>query len=192
MNLFKSSPGLQAEPSAIEIIPEKRLLTILKKLFGPVVFLAIAGLLATPVTLRCTRLEQGGPVNCVKQASIWGIIPLRKEGIDDVRGALVSESVDYEGDTGYRVELLTAAGTVPLRNIYISDFSGKAVKDEFSSQINRFVRSRQPGTLAVTEPGLLSLDNVYCFLIWLLLTTAGYVWKEVKSAFGRVTVPWTE
>ena len=153
-------------------------------LFGllSVVIFSLLAVFGSPVALNCDRVQRRGLVNCVRQTLLLGMIPLAEQRIDDVRGALVSETGDYEGDVGYRLELISAAGPVPLRSIYISSFSGKATKEELASQINRFVQSAAPGSLTLTEPGMMSLDSILCLMIGFL---GSFIWEQISSKSGR-------
>lgn len=144
--------------------------------------LAFFGILGAPMELTCKRVEPGGPVDCVRQTRLLWVIPLPAQFFDNVRGARVGESSGYEDGATYRVELLTANGWVPLTNGYTS---GRFAKDEVADKVNALAYSVAPGTFTVTEPGLLSLENITCLLIWLPFALIGsYLWGIIKSAFG--------
>lgn len=140
------------------------------------------GILGAPMELTCRRAQVGGPMYCVQQTQLLWFIRLPERRIDDVRGARVGESSGYDDGPTYRVELLTANGWVPLTNGYTS---GRYAKDEVARKVNVFANSTAPGTLAMTEPGLLSAENVACLLIWIPFAVVGnYLWGKIKSAFG--------
>lgn len=69
------------------------------------------------VKLTCTRFEAREPVNCIKQTTLFGVIPFGAEEIYGVEGATLVHCDSCEGG-GYRVELLTAQGNVPLNSVY--------------------------------------------------------------------------
>lgn len=128
-----------------------------------VIFLAFAGQSAK---LTCKHTQQAGSVNCVKESSLFWVIPLRTTKVSDVRGAQVGESYDDETGDTYRVELLTGHGMVPLNTVYTS---GPSTKRDIAGKISAFVQSTTAGSLEVTDPGLLSLENLICTAIWLPL-----------------------
>lgn len=151
---------------------------ILSSLLSLVALFAILGLMSPPVDLECKRAERGGPVNCTKWTRLLWIIPFSEQRINNVRSARVSESIDYEGDSAYRVELLTAGSMVPLRSVYIS---GTSAQEGVADQINDFVGSAVPGMLAMTEPGLLSLDNLFYGLIFFIIAEfGGLLWSTMS------------
>ena len=149
-----------------------------------VAVLALVAILGSPVSLECGRAVRQGSVHCTKQTRLLWIIRLSPESVAEVRGAhLASVPGDEYCDPCYRVELETAQGIVPLNATYTS---GNSEMGKIVNKVNDFVRSGTPGTLAVTEPGLLSFDNLYCFVGWLILATIGsYIWEKIKSALGR-------
>jgi hypothetical protein len=154
-----------------------------------IVAATLSGVLDAPVDLTCSRAAPRGSVNCAKQTRLLWAISLPQQRIDDVRGARVSISSDDEG-VGYRVELLAAHGTVPLTFVYSS---GRSTKDKVADEINAFVRRTAPGTLTVTEPGLLSVENVVWMLIWLPFAALGhFVWQGIKSRFGGARPAWPQ
>ena len=135
-----------------------------------------------PVKLTCRRLERAGQVNCTRQTIVLGIFPLREERFEGIRGASVDMSEggggEYASGPTYRVELATSSGAVPLRTVYTSDSSPK---EEAAQRINTFVQSKQVGTLTLTEPGMLSVGNLFCMGIWLVLYI---LWAGIKKIFS--------
>lgn len=125
------------------------------------------------VRLTCTRIEPGAPVNCVKQTSLLWTIPLGEEEIRDVRGADVAGS----DDATYRVELLTARGTVPFTFGYTS---GGSSKRDAADRINAFVLATKDKKVVIAEPGLFGVENFLCLLIWLPLAVAWHLWRNTK------------
>lgn len=147
-------------------------------LFWTLIVVVFLGVFGAPVVLACSRTAPRGPVNCVKQTRLLGAIPLPQERIDDVRSARVSASRDSEGDAVYWVELLTPNGAVPL-TIHTS---GGHAKDKVAGEINAFVSSGALETLTVTEPGLFSVENVVCMLIWLpFAALLSFIWQGLQS-----------
>ena len=149
-----------------------------------VAILALLAIVGSPVSLECERAVTHGPVHCTKQTRLLWVIRLSPEQVSEVRGAhLASVPGDEYCDPCYRVELETAQGIVPLKAMYTSGNSDMSIVVD---KVNDFVHSGSPGKLAVTEPSLLSFENLYCFVGWLILVTAGsYIWEKIKSAFGR-------
>jgi hypothetical protein len=149
-----------------------------------VAILAFLGVLGAPMDLECRRVEPRGPVNCVKQTQVLWIIPLPEQRIEDVRGAHLDVIPgDEYCDPCYRVELLTVQGVVPLSFAYTSGSHDKSIVVD---KVNDFVRNGTLETLTVAEPGLLSFENVACFLAWFLVVTGGsYLWRKIRSALGR-------
>lgn len=146
-----------------------------------VLFLGIGGQSAE---LTCERIELGGPVTCSNQTKLLWIIPLGTNEIDDVRGASLADTYDAEYcNPCYRVELLTDQGSVPLTTVYTSGYSSK---QDAADRINTFVGGVSEGPVVVTEPGLLSAENLLCFLVWVPIALAlGHLWKAIKSPFSR-------
>ncbi len=182
----EAAPNSTPESSSLAPPPKETPVSTRKKISGYLLFAAILlaffGILGAPMELACRRVALRGPVDCVRQTHLLWIIPLPGQRIADVRGAQVGESSGYEGGPTYRVELLTANGSVPLTNGYTS---GRYAKDEVAGRVNALARGAAPGALAVTEPGLLSLENVACLLVWLPFAIIGnYLWGKIKSAFG--------
>lgn len=142
-------------------------------------FLAIGG---QSVRLTCKRTRQAGSVNCLKEIHFLWVIPMRTTKVSDVRGAQVGESYGEESGDTYRVELLTGHGMVPLTKDYTS---GPTTKRDLAEKINAFVQSTTEGSLEVTEPGLLSLENIICVVIWLPIAyLANAILGGAKSLFG--------
>lgn len=140
-----------------------------------VVIITVVAIFGSPVLLKCERFASGGAVSCTKQMRVLWIIPLPETRVPNVQGArLTSIPGDEYCDPCYRVELETAQGIVPLKDTYTngSSYMGTVVED-----VNRFVRTEEPGILDVTEPGLLNVQNLFCFVGWAF---AAYIWQKIK------------
>ena len=152
-------------------------------LMGWLFFVAIfvfVMMLGSPMTMKCSRAEGRGPVNCAKQMRLLWVIPLTEEIVYGVQGArLTSIPGDEYCDPCYRVEFETSQGLVPLNSTYTS---GSSEKSRMVDKLNSFVHGREPGTLNLTEPGLLSFENFFCFVAWFLIASLS---ERAKSAFGR-------
>ena len=147
-------------------------------LLAVVIILAVA-IFGSPVVLRCERSAIGGTVSCTKQMRLLWIIPLPEKVVHGVQGARLSSIPgDEYCDPCYRVELDTAQGIVPLKDVYTN---GSSYMDMVVAKVNDFVQTEKPGILDVTEPGLLNLENLFCFVGWFF---AAYVWEQIKSAPG--------
>lgn len=144
-----------------------------------VVIITIVAVFGSPVDVECRRFKTGGPVNCTKQTRLLGMIPMPEESVTNVRGAHVaSVPGDEYCDPCYRVELETANGDVPLNSAYTS---GNRSMSAVAGEINTFSTSKAPGTLELTEPGLLSFENLFCAAAWLLIAIGGsYLWREIS------------
>lgn len=163
-----------------------------KSRWGPVIaavfiliFVVGLGTIGAPVDLTCTRLEWQGPMNCARQTRLFWVIPSAEEHIRDVKGARLVESSGGEDGPTYRVELIiTYGGTAPLTSGYTS---GSSTKQDVVDKINKFVNVPSPGTLEVTEPGIISLENMGCWLIWLVVYAVGsYVWRGIKGEVRKL------
>jgi len=119
--------------------------------------------------LTCRHSRQPATVSCVKQSVLLWVLPLSTKIIENVSGAQLSESSGYDDGAVYRVELLTSQGIFPLTAMYTSGFS---TKSDVVDQVNAYVKSTRQGNLVVSEPGLLSLENLFCMIIWLPIAWA--------------------
>ena len=126
--------------------------------------------------VSCKHTRQLGLVNCTKQSRLLWVFPIKTQTINSVSGAQLNETEDYEGDTTYRVELITSQGIVPLTSIYTSGYS---TKRDVVGQINAFVQNANATVLEVNEPGLLSGENIICMLIWFPIS---YLFSKVCEA----------
>ncbi len=144
------------------------------------VFLLVGG---QSSRLSCKHARGTGLTNCIRQKKLLWIFPMGTNAIDGVSGAQLAESSTAEGDAVYRVELITSRGIVPLSSVYTSGYSSK---QDVVDQVNAFVQNTALSTLEVTEPGMLSAENLLCLLIWVPIS---YVMSKVggafKSLFGR-------
>lgn len=145
-----------------------------------VVIITFVAILGSPVVLKCERFAVGGAVICTKQTRLFWIIPLPETTVPGVQGArLTSIPGDEYCDPCYRVELETAQGIVPLKDAYIN---GSSYMDTVVEKVNHFVRTDEPGILEVTEPGLLNVQNLFCFVGWFFVA---YIWEKIKPTSGR-------
>ncbi len=143
------------------------------------IFLVIGGQSAK---LTCKHTRQAGTVNCIKVKRLLWITPLGTSEILDVRGAQIASTYADETGETYRVELITGKGIVPINSVYTSGYS---TKSEVADQINGYIQHPTEDPLTVTEPGLMSLENVICAAIWLPIAWAmSAVWGKIKSFFG--------
>ncbi|MGE5123390.1 MAG: hypothetical protein ACM3H7_02665, partial [Acidobacteriaceae bacterium] len=124
------------------------------------VFLIVGG---QSTRLTCKHERRSGMVSCTAQTVWLWLIPLGTRLIDNVNGAQLGSSETPEGDPVYRVEILTNQGSVPLNRVYSSGFS---TKQDVVDEINRFVKNTPGGMLTTSEPGLFSLENVVCMIVW--------------------------
>ncbi len=150
------------------------------------VLAVVFGILGAPTDLVCQRYTAGGSIYCIQTTRLLWIIALPERHIDDVRGAQVVESLGTEDwGPGYRVELQTGTGTVPLMSTYSS---GRSAKDQVARKVNGLVENAVPGMVAVTEPGLLGSDTLPDFAIWIIVLAGGaYFWKVLRLFSGRAT-----
>jgi hypothetical protein len=130
------------------IIRTRWLAGCLPLIFGLV--FAVAGLGALwlggrAATLTCTRLE-AAEVRCEIRQTLLGVT-VRRVDVSNPRQAIIQEHEDSEGDTTYRIALVTASGTVPLSENYASG----AVRD-LAAQTNRFLSTPAAQSLALDQP----------------------------------------
>lgn len=133
--------------------------------------------------LTCKQARVSGLANCLQQKKLLWVFPMGTYAIDGVSGAQLADSETAEGDPVYRVELITSRGIVPLSSMYTSGYSSKR---DVVDQVNAFVQNTDSSALELTEPGLLSMENLICVLIWFPLSYAfSKVGGAVRSLFGR-------
>jgi hypothetical protein len=107
--------------------------------------LAVFWTFGRAATLTCIRLE-AAEVRCEIKQTLLGLAVRRVEAANP-RQAIIQESEDSEGDTTYRVALVTAGGTVPLTEHYASG----SVRD-LTAQINQFLSAPGARALALDQP----------------------------------------
>ena len=100
-------------------------------------------------TLDCQRVE----VNIVQgdcKLTSTGIFSSDEQTIPiaSLNNAIIEESHDDEGDTTYRVVLLTKTGSIPFTTVYSS---GRAEKQEKVRQINSFIENTSQTTLNLKQ-----------------------------------------
>ena len=145
-----------------------------------IIFLVLGG---GSVKLTCSREGENTGITCIKQPMMLWIIPLKTKTIPEVREARLADTSDSEGGSVYRVELVTGQGIVPLTTMYSS---GKSTKAEVVDQINAFMSDPNQGDLTVHEPGLLSLENLFCLVIWMPISLAfHWFWEQIRSERSR-------
>ena len=97
-------------------------------------------------TLQCTHIEPF-QLECVKETTWMGLIPLEKETLDDVRGAQVDSSRGGKGGSTYCVQLTRRqGGVVPLTAVYSS---GAEAKEKVAARINAYAKDGEGETLKV-------------------------------------------
>lgn len=149
-------------------------------MFFAVILVAVFVFVGAAVTVECERTRAHGAVNCTKQTRLLWIFSLPKDKVYNVVGArLASIPGDEYCDPCYRVEFEMPQGIVPLKAAYTNGSSGMSTVVE---KVNDFVRGETPATLVVTDPGLLSVENLF----WVALWGAGsYLWGKIKEVFRR-------
>jgi hypothetical protein len=117
------------------------------------------------VDLHCDKLEPG-LVNCRLGDKWMGYLPLGERMAQHVQSAEVDESTDSEGDSTYKVVLVTDAGRVSLTSFYSSGYSAKA---NLAQRVNGFLQASGQRTLD------LKVNTDWWILIFLFLFTGGGV-----------------
>jgi hypothetical protein len=77
-------------------------------------------------------------------------LTLNQRQIEGLTGSKVAQKTDSDGDRVYQVVLLTKNGDVPLQNVWSSGYGGK---EDFSTQVNRYVQDTNTPLLSVQESG---------------------------------------
>ena len=149
-----------------------------------VIFTAAGGLimhfLGKDVHLACDR----GTQTCVvEEANMWGDKKVvHTFPLETLKGARVAESRDSEGDTTYRLMLLTTGGEVPFTS-YTS--SGRSGHQDRADAVNRFVESGEP-TLDVVQSGrLIRIAGLFFAGVGVLLLI-GFAFTMIKLLFALV------
>ncbi|HEY5982416.1 MAG TPA: hypothetical protein VIU38_03020 [Anaerolineales bacterium] len=139
-----------------------------------VLFIVLIG--GWTASLECTRDRPGDAVNCVRESRFLGMIPTGSRVIEDVRSARVEEMSDEDG-TFYRVVLTSKTGDVPIVATYTS---GSTSKHAAAKAVNEFIRAPDRTRITVKEPGMLSMENLGCLVIWIVGSVA---WSLLKGFF---------
>jgi len=142
-------------------------------LYGMVVLFLLV-IVGPSAKLVCERTRSDSTVNCIREKRLFWVIPMGTSSIRDVQGAEIT-GTDSDYGPVYRVELLTAQGNIPINSVYTSGYSSK---EHAADKINSFVELTDKNELVVTEPGLLSFEN----LVWLAIGLMAWLfWKWIKS-----------
>ena len=140
---------IQRTPDLLMLQPRRQGIWLL---VGGLIF-AISGLVfvvvfGSTVELACERTEPS-LIECGIRRHILGLT-LKQEQVEGLRGSKVVQKTDSDGDRVYRVVLLTRSGDVPWQNVWSS---GAAAKEDYSTQINRFVQDANQDSFVLQERG---------------------------------------
>jgi len=114
------------------------------KRWGPGWALLLVGILVQVAfgrfgSLECTRtLEQ---VTCVHRTALIGVLPLGERTIRVLRADVARDACGGDSGCGYRVELTTTEGIVPLQSTW---YTHPGTQEAKAQQINEFLASEQP------------------------------------------------
>jgi hypothetical protein len=97
--------------------------------------------------LSCTRQEPSS-YKCVHATKIFGLIPWQEEELATIQRASLAESCDSDG-CSYRVEMITAADTVPLVAYYSGGTGAYERESKKAEQINDFISDPNAEKLAL-------------------------------------------
>ena len=141
--------------------------TIIFLIFGLV--LSVSGVsiiiwLGERATLECYRLTANQVTCTLKQSTLRNTITRSLEK-NQLQGAEVVRHRDSDGDSVYRLELLTDSGRIPLTQLKSSDRRGKRRKAEI---INGFLSNPEQQTLKIVQD-----DRWFALLLGGGLTAAG-------------------
>ncbi len=172
-------------------------------LIGGLIF-ALSGLVFVVVfgstaELTCERTEPSS-IQCEIRRHILGLT-LRREPVEGLRGSKVVQKTDSDGDRVYRVVLLTRSGDVPWQNVWST---GAAAKEEYSTQINRFVQDESEDSFSLQERGglvgflftglfavigcVMAFFGVRSlFTLWIFDRTDGVVVRQINGLGGART-----
>jgi hypothetical protein len=90
-------------------------------------------------SLECTRrLEQ---VACFHRTTVLGLLPLGERTIRVLRADVATDACGGDSGCGYRVELATTEGIVPLQSTW---YTHEGTQEAKAQQINEFLASGQP------------------------------------------------
>lgn len=122
--------------------------------------------LGRTTTLTCERPPSGSP-RCALTRTVLGLT-VEEQPLEALSGAYVSDSRDSDGDTTYRIVLLSGRQEIPLTNYWSS---GYRKKQNTVNEINAFVEKTRSPTLEV-QAG----------------TSAGWIVAGVDGTIGFVMV----
>jgi hypothetical protein len=128
------------------------------------------------------RMRLQNNIECISQVKAFQLIPFVSEAFHNVQGAEVFEYTGDEGDSIYRIDLLTDQGLVPLTILYSP---GASIKYKVAEKINSFVQSKDEATLNVIEPGYLNLENILLWLFGLFICLLPALWDGAKELWQR-------
>jgi hypothetical protein len=114
-------------------------------LVGAVLIVTGLGLgtwLSTKTAVVCSHAD-GAAATCAVERRLFGTVIWRRPLVG-LSGARLDQKVDSEGDTLYRVVLLTDEGAVPLTLAWSSGYGSKA---ELVSQVNAYLGQRASSDL---------------------------------------------
>jgi hypothetical protein len=163
-----SSSTFEAEQGQVETKPKswrdltwkRKALAILGVLVGLMVYILIISEGGRTAKASCTRLEPYGPVNCVREISLFWIIPFDKMEIRNVKSVIWDEVRWYDSEGSllyaYSIELATDQGQYPFSPYH----SPGGPKIKALESLQSFVYSTAPGTLVVTDPGELTWQTL--------------------------------
>jgi hypothetical protein len=143
------------------------------------------GALASPVQLVCRRAETGGPAECARNLQFFGVMPLPGQRIEEVRSAHLEEwiLVDDEGEQSsyFRIALDAAGGRIPLT--HATYFLDRTRKTELVSQANSFLGGTAPGTMALRDGGVPSMQDLAVTVGVSLVPAAllAGLWQRIRS-----------
>ena len=118
--------------------------------------------------LSCSRPEPM-TVDCVRSSKLFGMLLPREEQLPGLRSAYLSESCDEDG-CSYRVDMVTAEGTVPLVNYYTGGIGAHTNQLDKVNQINIFLNDREQSELILAAS---TGDKVLSALPLLFLVIGG-------------------
>jgi hypothetical protein len=105
----------------------------------------MAWFLARSVEIRCEIISVNR-MNCSLTEKILGITPIETREVREVEAAVVQENEDSDGDTTYRLALITPDGPAPVTKVWSSDYSAKA---RAADQLNRFLTQNELKSLEI-------------------------------------------
>jgi hypothetical protein len=168
---------------------KRKALVILGGLVGLVVYILFISEGGRTAEAICTRVEPSGPVDCVREISMFWIIPLDKMEIRNVKSVLWEETKWYDSEGSllyaYSIELATDQGQYPFSPYY----SPGGPKLEALESLQSFVYSTAPGTLVVTDPGALTWETLEYHGLLIGLYAILYLYVSIISAREKRKAP---